>query len=155
MDYDRDLEGSCGYRMRRDYKIGRKVCNPYNDKTLGIMKRLVGRQVMKRLNYKEIFVASDHQNRGALASYTENTDANNHQFKGKCKGYICAIIEFEIAARSSFFIGTLASTASHTISVMRDLRQTHNGIHYPSILWFQGKENYTIEDYERHSCLVY
>ena len=140
--------------MRRDYKIGRKVCNPYLSKTVGMMERLVGRKTMEQLNYKEIFVASDHQNRGALSSYTEDPGYNNHQFKGKCKGYICAIIEFEIAARSSFFVGTLASTASHTISVMRELRQTHNGIHYPSVMWFQGKSNHTIEDYERHSCLV-
>lgn len=127
------LEGSCYYRVKIYNKgIGKMLCSPKRDVYLEVMNDVIHRTDMP------IFVASDRQREGALESYTSN---GGYLYKGACSGFTCAVIDFEIAARSNFFIGVIVSTASDTIANLRAHRRVRDvGTQYPSVLSWSRNE---------------
>jgi len=100
----RHLEGTCVKRMKRNFNSSGRLCGIQWDRFMHLSKIRPGTPV---------YVASDMQDRNALTSFLQ---------KGAIASRKDPIVEFLIAARSSFFVGIATSTASQSIEHLRQHR---------------------------------
>lgn len=113
----RDLEGGCSSEK----------CNPtFRDALERIQKG-----IPKEFWALPIFLASDHQRMEIERTYKNKAIV----FMGECKGTACAVIDFEVLARSSYFIGTTQSTVDVNVDLWRRNRQNYiQGFYFDSDL---------------------
>mmetsp|Transcript_8371 Transcript_8371/g.10046 ORF Transcript_8371/g.10046 Transcript_8371/m.10046 type:complete len:511 (-) Transcript_8371:425-1957(-) len=132
----RSLEGSCTGRMSRA-NLSDEVCSPSKKMTTKMLQAIQANSENVSPDFSStflsnIYVASDHQKKDRMITYKPK----GHFFDGECSSRECAMIDFEIAARSDFFIGTFASSATRTIARLREYRRIRPGIFYPGILYW-------------------
>lgn len=129
----RNLEKTCYHRqITHNHGEGKVMCNMEYNTFMEIMENVTGRKDLP------VFVAFDGEDKSVIKEYQSHGAIF---YDGECTTTSCPLVDFEIAARSNFFAGTVVSTASVTIDFLRMYRKTRDvGKYYPSVLSWSDTE---------------